>query len=109
VHGRIYDVLVDVRPASPTFGKWCGQYLDAEDHFQLFAPVGFAHGFCVVSETAEVLYKVSSPYDAATESSIRWNDPDIGVEWPVTEPLLSARDQESESFASFKARVAGTK
>jgi dTDP-4-dehydrorhamnose 3,5-epimerase len=103
--GRIFDVLVDIRPSSPTFGKWHGLYLDAEEHTQVYIPIGFAHGFCVTSDVAEVQYKVSSPYDGATECAIRWNDPEIAVAWPVTEPLLSARDQVSESFAAFKARM----
>lgn len=99
--GRIFDVAVDIRPDSPTFGKWYGVYLDGETHAQLFVPVGFAHGFCVVSETADVLYKVSSPYNAQTECSIKWNDPEIGVEWPVTRPLVSARDENAQSFADY--------
>lgn len=103
--GRIFDVLVDIRPASPSFGQWHGLYIDAEEHAQVYIPIGLAHGFCVLSDYAEVQYKVSSPYNAATESAIRWNDSEIGVEWPVKEPVLSARDQVSESFAEFKARV----
>ena len=103
--GRIFDVAVDIRPDSPTFGQWKGVYLDAASHHQLFIPVGFAHGFCVVSEVAEVLYKVSTPYDAATETGLAWDDPDIGVEWPVSEPVLSARDQSAESFAKYRARM----
>jgi dTDP-4-dehydrorhamnose 3,5-epimerase len=103
--GRIYDVLVDIRPGSATFGKWHGLYIDAEEHAQVYIPIGLAHGFCVLSDYAEVQYKVSNPYNAATESSIRWNDPEIGVEWPLIEPVLSARDQVSESFAEFKQRV----
>lgn len=103
--GRIYDVLVDIRPGSATFGKWHGLYVDAEEHAQVYIPIGLAHGFCVLSDYAEVQYKVSNPYNAATESAIRWNDPEIGVEWPVKEPLLSARDQVSESFAEFKQRM----
>lgn len=102
--GQIFDVLVDIRPGSPTFGKWHGQLLDAEAHEQLYVPVGFAHGFAVLSDVAEVQYKVSTPYNGATESAIRWNDPEIGVTWPIAEPLLSERDQTSESFAAFKAR-----
>lgn len=105
--GRIFDVAVDIRPDSPTFGKWEGAYLDAEEHAQLFIPVGFAHGFCVTSETADVCYKVTSVYDAATECSIRWDDPDIGVTWPTTTPLLSARDVDAETFKSFADRVRG--
>ncbi len=103
--GRIWDVVVDIRPASPTFGKWEGAVLDAEDHAQLFVPVGFAHGFCVLSESADVIYKVSSPYNPATEYSIRYNDPDIAVDWPVRVPVLSDRDLKAESFAAYRARV----
>jgi dTDP-4-dehydrorhamnose 3,5-epimerase len=106
--GRIFDAFVDIRPESPTFGKWHGEIIDAEDHVQIYIPVGFAHGFCVMSDVAEVQYKVSTPYDGAHECSIRWNDPEIGVVWPVTAPLLSERDQTSESFAAFKARLGGT-
>jgi dTDP-4-dehydrorhamnose 3,5-epimerase len=103
--GRIFDVIVDIRPESPTFGKWHGVYLDSEQHHQLLIPIGFAHGFCVVSEVADVLYKVSSPYDPATECAIRWNDPEISADWPTAAPILSARDQVSESFAAFKKRL----
>ena len=103
--GRIYDVSVDIRPESPTFGQWCGEYLDADSHQQLFIPIGFAHGFCVVSEFAEVLYKVSNPYDPSTEKTIAWNDPDIGVVWPEQSPLLSERDQTGEPFADFTRRT----
>ena len=100
-------MTVDIRPESPTFGRWQGLYLDSEEHHQLFIPVGFAHGFCVTSEAAEVLYKVSSPYEASTECTIAWNDPDIGIDWPVQEPLLSTRDQSGERFRDFARRVRG--
>lgn len=103
--GRIYDVVVDIRPGSPSFGQWHGTYLDASEHVQLFAPVGFAHGFCVVSDEADVVYKVSSVYQSETEFALRWDDPELGVEWPTATPILSARDQASETFASFRARV----
>ena len=103
--GSVFDVLVDIRPDSPTFGKWHGLYIDAEEHAQVYIPVGFAHGFCVLSETAEVQYKVSSPYDGAHECAVRWNDPELGVEWPVKEPLLSGRDQTSETFAELRKRL----
>jgi dTDP-4-dehydrorhamnose 3,5-epimerase len=95
---------VDIRSDSPTFGQWDGVYLDAEQHQQLFIPVGFAHGFCVVSEMADVIYKVSAPYDAATERGIAYDDPTLGVEWPVSDPILSARDQKAESFLDFARR-----
>ncbi len=103
--GRIFDAIVDIRPGSATFGNWHGLEIDAEEHSQVYVPIGFAHGFCVLSETAEVQYKVSSPYDASTECAIRWNDAEIGVAWPSASAILSARDQASESFADFKARV----
>jgi dTDP-4-dehydrorhamnose 3,5-epimerase len=105
VRGRIFDVAVDIRPGSPTFGRWHGLYLDAEEHIQLFIPVGFAHGFCVVSESADVLYKTSSVYDASAERTLAWNDREIGVDWPTTEPLLSDRDRAGESFATFRRRL----
>ena len=103
--GRVFDVAVDIRPGSPSLGRWVGVELDAETHRQLFIPVGFAHGFCVLSDVAEVQYKVSSVYDSSTECSIRYDDPDLGVRWPTEEPLLSARDQSAESFAAYRQRV----
>jgi len=103
--GRIWDVAVDIRPGSKTFGKWLGVELDAEKREQLFVPVGFAHGFCVLSDAAEVQYKCSALYDAKTECAIDYADPELAVRWPVDKPLLSARDQKAESFASFRARV----
>jgi len=103
--GRIYDVIVDIRPSSPSFGRWHGEEIDADEHTQIYIPIGFAHGFAVLSDAAEVQYKVSAPYDAATECAIRWNDPELGVVWPIAEPILSARDQSSESFAEFRARA----
>jgi len=103
--GRILDVVVDIRPDSLTFGEWESVELDSESKVQLFVPVGFAHGYCVLSDFAEVEYKVSSNYDASRVMSIRWNDPDIGVEWPLTAPVLSRRDLGAESFASYRKRV----
>lgn len=107
--GRIFDVAVDIRPESPTFGRWHGVYLDGEKHEQFFVPVGFAHGFCVVSDVADVLYKTSNVYDAKTETGFAWNDPEVGVEWPVKEPLLSERDIRAESFAALRERLRGKK
>jgi dTDP-4-dehydrorhamnose 3,5-epimerase len=107
--GRIFDALVDIRPSSPTFGQWHGVQIDAEEHVQVYIPIGFAHGFCVLSEVAEVQYKVSAPYDGEHECAIRWNDPEIGVNWPIENPTLSDRDQVSESFADFKARLQKTR
>ena len=100
--GRIWDVAVDIRPGSSTFGKWWGLELDSEAHRQLFIPVGFAHGFCVLSEEAEVMYKCSRVYDPVTESGILWNDAEIGVEWPVQDPIVSERDIKAATFRKFR-------
>jgi dTDP-4-dehydrorhamnose 3,5-epimerase len=97
--GRIWDVAVDLRRGSPTFGQWEGHELDDRAHRQLFVPIGFGHGFCVLSDTADVDYQLSSYYDPATESGIAWDDPDVGVEWPITEPLLSERDKSAPKLA----------
>lgn len=98
--GRIFDVAVDLRRGSPTFGQWEGHVLDDEAHRQLFVPVGFGHGFAVLSEIADVAYLLSSLYDPATESGIAWNDPDVGVEWPLSDPLLSERDRQAPTLAA---------
>lgn len=104
-HGRIWDVAVDIRPQSATFGKWWAIELNDTLHNQLFIPVGFAHGFCVLSETAEVMYKCSNVYDPVTESGIAWNDPEIAVAWPVTDPVISTRDTGNQSFAEYAAKL----
>jgi len=90
--GKIYDVIVDIRADSPTYGKWEGVYLDDAAHQQLFVPAGFAHGFQVVSDEAHVLYKVSSLFDPKAERNFRFDDPDVGIKWPVADPILSERD-----------------
>lgn len=91
--GRIFDVAVDLRRGSSTFGQWEGHVLDDEAHRQLYVPVGFGHGFAVLSDVADVAYLLSSAYDPATESGVAWDDPDIGVDWPLADPLLSERDK----------------
>lgn len=96
--GKIWDVVVDIRKNSPTFGKWLAYELSDQNHHQLFIPVGFAHGYCVLSDTAFVRYKVSSFYDPKTECSIRWNDPDVNISWPIKNPTLSMKDQQSPFF-----------
>jgi dTDP-4-dehydrorhamnose 3,5-epimerase len=101
--GKIFDVAVDLRSDSPTYGKWEGYVLDDEKHRQLFVPVGFAHGFCVLSDVADVTYLVSSLYDPETEAGIRWNDPEVGVEWPVEAPLLSQRDIDAPLLSEVAA------
>jgi len=92
--GRILDVVVDMRRDQPTFGRWHAQVLDDETHAQLFVPIGFAHGFCVLSDHADVVYKVSAVYDAATEAGFAFDDPDVGVDWPINREVavLSKRD-----------------
>lgn len=93
VRGAIFDVVVDIRQASPTFGKWVGVELTEENHLQLWVPPGLAHGFLVVSESADVLYKATDYYAPEHERSIAWNDPAIGIRWPLDgAPLLSAKD-----------------
>lgn len=91
--GSIYDVAVDLRRDSPTYGKYEAFVLSDKNAHQIFVPVGFAHGFCVTSDEADVTYKVSSYYEGATERGIAWDDPAIGVPWPVDQPLVSDRDR----------------
>lgn len=97
--GRIFDVAVDLRPDSPTYRRWEGYELDDVDHLQLFIPDGFGHAFCVLSETADVLYRVSSYYDPELESGIAWDDPEIAIRWPISDPVLSERDRNAPSLA----------
>lgn len=93
VEGEVFDVAVDVRKSSPNFGKWVGVHLSEENHRQLWVPPGFAHGFVVLSESAQFLYKTTDYWYQAHERSIVWNDPEIGIEWPIDfEPLLAAKD-----------------
>lgn len=91
--GEIYDVAVDIRRGSPTFGSWVGVYLSAANNRQLYIPKGFAHGFAVISETALFTYKCSDFYSPETEGGIIWDDPDLNIEWPANDPLLSKKDQ----------------
>jgi len=90
--GSVFDVAVDIRQASPTYGQWVGITLVAEKHTQFYVPPGLAHGFCVISANADFHYKCTEYYHPEDEGSIRWDDPDIGIQWPVTEPILSAKD-----------------
>jgi dTDP-4-dehydrorhamnose 3,5-epimerase len=106
VLGEIFDVAVDIRPQSPTFGRWVSAVLSGENHHQLYVPPGFAHGFCVTSETAHVLYKCTELYDREDEIAIAWNDPRIGVAWPIGSPLLSARDQAAPQLADILHKLA---
>ena len=97
--GEILDVAVDLRRGSPTYGQWEAHVLDDVSHHQLFVPVGFGHGFAVLSEEADVCYQVSSLYDPATEAGIAWDDPDVGIDWRLAEPLLSERDRTAPRLA----------
>jgi dTDP-4-dehydrorhamnose 3,5-epimerase len=92
IEGEIFDVAVDVRRGSPSFGRWVGVTLTAENFKQVYVPPGFAHGFCTVSEVAQVEYKCTDLYDPASEIGVAWNDPALAIAWPVSQPLLSNRD-----------------
>lgn len=95
VDGEVYDVAVDVRQGSPTFGRWIGVTLSAENCRQVYIPEGFAHGFVVTSDAAEFEYKCTNFYDPGSELSIAWNDPEIGIEWPIASPTLSVKDRDA--------------
>ena len=101
LQGEVFDVAVDVRADSPTFGQWYGATLSAENHHQLFVPEGFAHGFCVTSDTALFAYKCTDFYRPDLEFSLLWNDPEIGIDWPVSDPELSDKDRQGQPLAEF--------
>ncbi len=105
VRGEIFDVAVDIRPRSPTFGKWVGVRLSEDTFRQIFVPEGFAHGFCVLSEVAEVEYKCSAFYDRADEIGVRWDS--AGIDWPVKAPLLSPKDAALPSLAEVRKALEG--
>jgi dTDP-4-dehydrorhamnose 3,5-epimerase len=90
--GQVVDVAVDIRVGSPTFGRWISEELSGENHKQMYIPPGFAHGYCVTSETAVFSYKCTDFYNPETERGIIWNDPDLKIDWPIAEPVLSPRD-----------------
>ena len=90
--GKIFDVAVDIRKNSPTYGKWVSEILSSDTHNLLYVPEGFAHGFCVVSDEADVLYKVSNEYSQEHERSIIWNDPKLDIQWPIKKPIISNKD-----------------
>jgi dTDP-4-dehydrorhamnose 3,5-epimerase len=106
----VFDVAVDIRKSSPTFGQWVGEILSADNHAQMWIPPGFAHGFLTLSESAEFLYKTTDFYEPSAEAAIAWNDPDLNVEWPLAElkatgldqPVLSGKDQQAGSFKNAK-------
>ncbi|HEX2252638.1 MAG TPA: dTDP-4-dehydrorhamnose 3,5-epimerase [Thermoanaerobaculia bacterium] len=106
VRGEIFDVGVDIRRGSPTFGRWVGERLTEDNFRQLYVPPGFAHGFCVLSDTAEVEYKCTALYDRDDEIAIAWDDPEIGIDWPLAEPpVLSAKDAAAPRLAGVLERL----
>jgi len=105
--GHIFDVAVDLRPDSPTFGQHESFDLDDRQHLQLFIPGGFAHGFCVVSDAADVIYKVSSYYAPDQERGLAWNDPEIAIAWPIIDPALSDRDRNNPRLRDIEAGLRG--
>jgi dTDP-4-dehydrorhamnose 3,5-epimerase len=102
--GSAFLVAVDIRTGSPTLGKWFGMEVSAENRRQVWAPAGFARGFCVLSEVAEIQYKCTGLYNSKGESGIRWNDPQIGVEWLIGEPCLSEKDQKAQTLEQWLAK-----
>lgn len=104
--GRIWDVAVDLRPGSSTYKQWEGHELDGESHRQLFIPEGFGHGFCLLSDEADVIYRLSTYYDPELESGLAWDDPEIGIEWPISDPILSERDRSAPKLAEIADSLA---
>ena len=101
LRGEIFDVAVDIRKQSPTYGKWWGLSLSEVNHLQLYIPTGFAHGFCVLSESAEVLYKCSDYYSPKNERGVLWNDADLAIDWPIKDPILSEKDAVYPRFSEL--------
>lgn len=107
IRGEVFDVAVDLRAGSPTYKKWIGVNLSDENFREIYVPPGFAHGFLVLSDIAEVEYKCTSLYDAKDEGGIVWNDPDIGIKWPITSPILSDKDKLLPRFKEAVAKLSG--
>jgi dTDP-4-dehydrorhamnose 3,5-epimerase len=103
LEGEIFDVAVDLRAGSGTFGKWAGHPLSSGNGHQLYVPEGFAHGFVVLSEQAVVSYKCTEYYDPASEAALLWNDPALGIEWPITDPILSDKDRAARKLHEIEA------
>ena len=105
-HGALLDVVVDLRLGAPSFGRWLAVELSATNARQLLVPVGFGHGFLTLSEVAEIQYKCSDYYNPAAEGAVRWDDPELAVVWPISDPLVSARDQAALSLAQYREQPA---
>jgi dTDP-4-dehydrorhamnose 3,5-epimerase len=102
--GEVFDVAVDIDPDSPTFGKWAGATLSDQNHRQMWIPPGYAHGFLVLSEIADFQYKCTDYYRPDAEIGLIWNDPEVGIEWPIDNPLLSEKDKHLPTLAQIRAR-----
>lgn len=107
LQGEVFDVAVDVRRDSPTFGQWYGATLSSENHHQLFVPEGFAHGFCVTSDMALFAYKCTDFYHPESEHCIQWNDPDLAIAWPIKDPELSSKDLKGQPLKAFSPSSLG--
>ncbi len=101
IRGEIFDVAVDLRKGSKTFGKWHGVFLSEENKKMFFIPRGFAHGFCTLTDISEVVYKIDNFYSPEHERGLHWNDPDLNIDWPVNDPILSAKDQKNMTLKDF--------
>jgi len=99
---KVFDVVVDLRKDSPTFGQWDGYALSSKNKHQLFVPTGFAHGYCVISDTADFMYKCSNFYYPEDEGGLIWNDPKVGIAWPIEDPILSEKDQNNPPLRVFE-------
>jgi dTDP-4-dehydrorhamnose 3,5-epimerase len=106
ISGEIWDVAVDVRPDSPTYKKWFGIMLSSKKPAQLYVPIGYAHGFCVISQSAEVLYKCTDLYDPSNAIHLLWNDPELSISWPIQNPTLSPKDRDGESLQRLQPKLA---
>jgi dTDP-4-dehydrorhamnose 3,5-epimerase len=105
VHGAVFDVAVDVHRGAPTFGRWVGIELSADNCRQLYVPPGFLHGFCVLSESAEIAYKCTEHWDPTAEITVRWDDPDLAIRWPISEPIVSPKDGAAPRLAELLDRL----
>jgi dTDP-4-dehydrorhamnose 3,5-epimerase len=101
LQGEVYDVAIDIRRGSPTFGRWTGVMLTADNHRHFWIPEGFAHGFCVLSESAVFTYQCTALYEPSADRTIRWNDAEIGIDWPISDPLLSEKDAKAPLLADI--------
>ena len=107
INGKIYDVFIDLRKGSPTFRQWDSINLSADNKKMIYIPRGFAHGFCTLTENCEILYKMDNYYAPNSEGNIKWNDVDVGINWPVSDPIISEKDLKAKSFREFIEKYGG--